>query len=133
LARANIIPTEERAQQLWHNLPALMFMDFWQAQNHQKDLRELARLLGVLWLREDAEQDEKTSVRKITALPNELRIPLACAIEPGIVDVVKKYFGKKGGINPPDWAGKSEVVEMFSTSKEEFLQFVRGFIAPKVT
>jgi hypothetical protein len=109
-----------------------MFMDFWQAQNQQKDMRELARMLGVLWTREDAEQDD-VDVKKIRARPNELRIPLACAIEPGIVDVVKKYFGKRKGIGSPEWADHSDVVDMFDVSREEYLKFVRGFVSPKVT
>jgi len=127
-------PLEPRAQQLWHNLPALMFMDFWQIRSQRAGLRELARMLGVLWLREDIEQNE-SSVEAAMVARNELRVPLACAIEPGIMDVVKQYFGKRGGIDPPEWtrAQKGELVELFSTSREDFLKFVRGHVSPKVT
>jgi hypothetical protein len=129
-------PLDPKARELWHNVPALMFMDFWQSKNRRIDLRELARMLGVLWLREDVEKDESMSgVVGSIARPNELTVPLACVVEPGIMDVVKQYFGKRMGIDPPGWAmaQKSETIEMFGSSKEEFLKFIRGFVSPKVS
>lgn len=95
-------------------------------------------MLGVLWTREDAEEDTATRGGKQKPTSDELRIPLSCVIEPGILDLVKQHFGSRVGINPPEWAaGKAgpqgELVEMFGSSKEEFLKFVRGFVSPKIS
>lgn len=127
-------PLESRAKELWHNVPALMFLDYWQRRDRQAALKDEGRMLGVLWTREDVEDDPAEDRRKQPA--NELRIPLSCIIEPGILDMVKQHFGRRMGIDPPEWASAqqpSEQVDLFGTSKEEFLKFVRGFVSPKIS
>jgi len=107
-------------------------MDFWQRNMVDEDFDRLAKDLGILWTREDVQEQSDAQTRPSTKLPNQLRIPLSLSIEPSLMETVRNTFGRKLGILPPDWATTGEVVDLFDTEPDEFLNFVRTFVRPKV-
>jgi len=124
-----VLPTEERAVKLFHNPSALLFYDHWLRKVEEERFDQLGKMLGVLWDREDVEAVQE---KKQFRAPNRISIPLALAIEPGLQEQIKKMFGRKLGIRPPEWAKTTELVDLFETPREDFLGFVDAFVRPKV-
>lgn len=91
-------------------------------------------MLGVVWKRDDIEElrEQETSNRPRKA-PDELFIPLSLVMEPSLQDHIKKMFGRRVGIDAPDWAKKGELVDLYEeTNQEGFLNFMGQFIRPKI-
>lgn len=129
-----MLPTEQKALDLWRNPTALSFIDYWQLQVDRDRLRDLGKFLGVIWERDEVEavNEQEISRKKWTA-PNELFMPLATIIEPTLTEHVKKMFGRKLGIDAPQWARRDEFVDLYEeTDQEGFLNFIQQFIRPKV-
>jgi len=113
-------------------MAALMFMDFWQEQVELDRFDRLAKDLGVLWTKEEVQAQAEAKEKPSTRIPEEIRIPLAVSIESALPETIRNMFGRKSGILPPQWAKGEEVVELFDKDPEEFLNFVRTFVRPKV-
>lgn len=86
-------------------------------------------MLGVIWDRDDIEESRN---QKPLKAPNRIALPLTLAIEPGLQEQIKKMFGRKLGIRPPEWAKTTELVDLFETPREDFIGFVDAFVRPKV-
>ncbi len=109
-------------------------MDFWQTKVAEEQYDRLAKDLGVIWDKADYhEQMVEAKEKKARSSPERIRLPLAMMIAPGIKEILKNTFGSKLGILPPKWAATSEFVELYdNTDKDQFLNFVRSFVRPKV-
>jgi len=119
---------------LFHNLPALFFMDFWQTKVQEDQYNRLVKDLGIVWEKADyhaqmVESEKKTTERET---PDIIRLPLAMTLAPEIQEMLKSTFGRKLGILPPKWAATSEFVDLYESDKDHFLNFVRAFVRPKV-
>jgi hypothetical protein len=113
---------------------ALMFMDLWQTLVEKERFDQLAKDLGVLWVKDEVQEhsDALEHPDGPKQIPNEVRVPLALNIEPSLMETIRKFFGRKLGINPPGWAKSSEMVELYDETPENFLNFVRMFVRPKI-
>lgn len=109
-----------------------MFMDLWQTNTENARLDQLAKDLGILWVKEDVQAQMDAAETPSTKPPNQVRIPLALNLEGGLMEAVRKIFGRKLGILPPKWAQGDEIVEMFDEDPQDFLNFVRTFVRPKI-
>lgn len=109
-------------------------MDYWQLHVERDQLRDLGKFLGVIWERDEVEAiNEQEHSRKKWTAPNELFMPLAAILEPSLHEHVKKIFGRKLGIDAPQWAKRDEVVDLYEeTDREGFLDFIKTYIRPKV-
>ncbi len=126
------MPTEPRAKVLYHNKAALMFMDLWQTTTEKERFDRLAKDLGILWVKEDVQEQVEEGETPTTKIPDQVRIPLALNMEGSLLETVRKLFGRKLGILPPSWVKGEEIVEMFDEKPQDFLNFVRTFVRPKV-
>lgn len=127
-----MLPTDPRAQELWKNTAALLFADYWQTKVSDDQFEHLGQMLGLIWKRDDMDAAKEKSTKIKRKAPNEIFIPLTVAIEPSITEHVRKMFGSKLGINPPTWAKSSDMVDLFETDKDDFINFIKNFIRPKV-
>lgn len=124
-----MFPTEERAVKLYHNPTALLFYEHWLRKVEEERFDRLGKMLGVIWDRDDVEESREQRSHKV---PNRIALPLTLAIEPGLQEQIKKMFGRKLGIRPPEWAKTTELVDLFETPREDFIGFVDAFVRPKV-
>jgi hypothetical protein len=111
---------------------ALMFMDMWQANVDRDRFDRLAKDLGVLWVKDDVQDQAEEEPGGNWVPPDEIRVPLALNIEPSLMETIRKFFGRKLGINPPGWVKPSELVELYDEEPQDFLNFVRTFVRPKI-
>ena len=133
IARAGLIPTDERARQIYRNPTALAFIDHWQQRVKDDDFNRLGDMLGVRWTRNMVEQlfAENRAKQASSAPLEEVHYPLAAILEPGLQEQLKKMFGHRFGYAAPDWARDQESYEdMFTMKREEFQKFVGAFVSP---
>jgi hypothetical protein len=138
IARAGILPFEDRAKKLFNNLPALFFMDKWQSQVESEQMLELGRLLGVYWTIDDVEamysereqwdpEDESKNKRVEKAM-----FPMLTILKPEFDKVVKQLFGRKFGHMAPEWAKDEEnFVDLYDAPQSAFKQFVEEFVSKR--
>ncbi len=107
-------------------------MDFWQEKVETERFDKLAKDLGVLWVKDEIQARMDTKDNPQEAVPDRVRIPLALSIEPSIDKLMQETFGRKLGIAPPDFAKTGDMVDMFESSREEFMGFVGAFVRPKI-
>lgn len=87
-------------------------------------MREYGRMLGVYWHRDEVEATRtENRIRKVRKPPTEILTPLTMVMNPNIEDYVRKSFGRPKGIDAPRWVKQDQMVDMFDTSPEEFIQF----------
>jgi hypothetical protein len=136
IARLGLSPLEEKAQQLYHNVPALAFIDHWQNETAEDQYKRLGKILGVYWTIEDAAALFKEGPRS-RKRPRELWQPLTFIMQPELDKAIRNYFGSPRGIHTPGWVPRrdEEVVDGYDMGVEEFKQFAGMFthLIPKGT
>ena len=110
----------------------MLFADYWQTKEVEDQFERLGQMLGLIWKRDDMESAKEKRTKIKRRAPDEIFIPLTMAIEPTIGEQVKKLFGSKVGINAPAWAKSEDIVDLYDTDKDTFLNFVKSFVRPKV-
>jgi len=85
----------------------------------------------VYWTVEDLQALSNQDKKPSTERPKEFFMPLACIIEPKLIDSLQKTAGSKYGINPPKWARQGEYEDMYSWDAQQFLKFVGGIVENK--
>jgi hypothetical protein len=110
-----------------------MFADYWQTKVAEDQYEHLGQMLGLIWKRSDMDEAKEKMNKVKRRAPDEIFIPLTVAIEPSITEQVKKMFGSTVGILPPNWVKAADVVNLYDvTEKDEFLNFVKMFVRPKL-
>jgi len=98
-------------------------------------INELGELLGIVWTRESANALSNPSPedRKDRKPRTRMVIPLLPAMQPKIIDVIQKGFGKQYGIDPPDWflRNHENVVEGYDMPRDQFVQMA-GLVTPLI-
>lgn len=132
ITAAGLLPTDPRAKELWHNTAALLFTDEMQRRADEERLETYSKMLGILWTRDDVQEQDTHKI--VTTAADQVFMPLAMVIRPELRDSIKKMFGKTQGIDAPDWIKGTDLVNLGSLdrSRDEFMDFVRQFVAPKV-
>lgn len=104
----------------------MMFADYALQRTERDQYNHLGQMLGTYWTDEAAEamMSEGEGFRERMT---EVSIPLAFAIRPEMQEMIKKMFGRRYGINAPDWA-KTHQVDLFKVSREKFTEIASMFI-----
>lgn len=127
-----MLPTEQRAKDLWENTAALLFADFWQTKDVEDKFERLGKLLGLIWKRDEVEAAQENRRHVSRRAPDEIFIPLSMILEPSIGEQVGKLMGNNLGIHPPEWAKSEDLENTYDMGQEEFLNFVGSVIRPKI-
>lgn len=112
-------------------MSALLFADYWQKEMVTENMRDLGRMLGTYWTREEMEASRpENKIKRSSKPPSELLTPLTMVMNPNIEDYVRKSFGRAKGIDAPNWVEQDDMVDLFDSSQEDFMQFFASRIAP---
>jgi hypothetical protein len=117
LALTATLPTEERARHLWASPNAIRFYLYWDAIVQQERLDGLARMLGLLW---DRDEIFKPPVRPDMEI-KQFFVPLAQLLKPNLLKALRDYISKE-----KDDQGKP-IKELGALDKESFLEFYRNY------
>ncbi len=126
IARTGVLPTDPSFRELSQSRELLEFTAHWLQKRDTDLLDSIAKMIGTVWTRDQVAR--MTEEGASAAAPKELFIPLAAAINPEIIDWLKKtlrvsaageFIG--GGEYHP--AAGEEVVELGDLPREEFMKF----------
>lgn len=129
IARLGLSPLQAEAQQLFHNVAALAFTDYWQREVEEARYKRFGKILGVYWTIDDAAALFSPDTVGYKQRPTEAWFPYSFIAQPETEKMVKSFFGSPRGIDSPAWTRQrgEDIIEGIDMDREKFKQFAGMF------